>query len=133
MPAEATCLSVTIERSPDDVYAYASNPENLPKWAPGLCTSVRKLFRDWFLDTPAGEMKLRFVERNSFRVMDHYVTDSAGVEVYIPARVIPNGSGSEIVFTVFREKGMTISDYEKDLHQVQSDLKALKRILESSD
>ena len=29
-------ISVTIDRTPRDVYDYASNPMNLPKWAAGL-------------------------------------------------------------------------------------------------
>jgi hypothetical protein len=43
-------------------------------------------------------MKFRFVKRNEFGVLDHYVNPAPGVEVYVPMRVLANGSGSEVIF-----------------------------------
>jgi hypothetical protein len=39
---EVRYLSVSIEREPEAVYAFTSNPENLPQWALGL-EAIRKL------------------------------------------------------------------------------------------
>src|SRR5207247_169690 len=36
MTSESWHISERIDRSADEVYAYASNPANLPRWAPGL-------------------------------------------------------------------------------------------------
>ena len=35
-------ISVSINRSAAQVYEFASNPENLPKWAAGLSGSIKK-------------------------------------------------------------------------------------------
>jgi hypothetical protein len=35
-------VSIGINRTPDKVYAFASNPENLPQWAAGLSGSIRR-------------------------------------------------------------------------------------------
>jgi uncharacterized protein YndB with AHSA1/START domain len=35
-------ISVSIERSAAEVYEFASNPENLPKWAGGLSGSIKR-------------------------------------------------------------------------------------------
>lgn len=75
-------------------------------------------------------MKIRFVERNDFGVLDHYVTVAPGLEVYVPMRVLPNGSGSEVLFTVFRLPEMSDERFAEDAALVERDLKTLKTVLE---
>jgi len=123
-------LSVSIRCSPGKVYEFVTNPENLPKWAQGLGQSVRKQGSDWLVDTPQGSMKVRFADQNRFGVMDHTVTTPAGLEVYVPMRVLANGSGSEVIFTLFRLPDMTDEKYAEDMQLVERDLSALKAILE---
>jgi len=41
MTFKAKHISVSINRSADHVYEFASNPENLPKWAAGLSGSIQ--------------------------------------------------------------------------------------------
>ena len=122
-------LSVSINCHPDKVYEFLSNPENLPKWAHGLCKSVRKSNGDWIVDTPQGPMKVRFVERNGFGVLDHYVSPAPGIEVYVPMRVLSNRSGSEVIFTLFRLPDMSDEKYAEDVRLVEQDLRTLKGVL----
>jgi hypothetical protein len=75
-------------------------------------------------------MKFRFVERNDFGILDHYVRPPHGAEIYVPLRVIANGTGSELVFTLFRLPGMTQEEFERDAATVLQDLTSLKRVLE---
>jgi len=124
-------LTVSINCPPSKVYDFVSNPKNLPKWATGFCKSVRKSNGDWIVDTPQGPMKIRFVEKNDLGVLDHYVTPAPGVEVYVPMRVLSNGSGSEVIFTLFRSPDMSDEKYAEDIGLVERDLKTLKKILES--
>ena len=105
---------MTIERSPAEVYAFVSDPNNLPKWASGLNAAV----------------KVRFVERNAYGVLDHYVKANADPEVYMPMRVFPNGEGAEVLLTVFRQPGMTEEKFIDDTKWVRRDLEALKELLE---
>jgi hypothetical protein len=121
---------VSINCHPDKVYGFLSNPENLSKWARGLGKSVRKLNADWIVDTPQGPMKVRFIEKNNFGVLDHYVNPAPGVEVYVPMRVFANGSGSEVIFTLFRLPDMSDEKYAEDVGCVERDLTTLKTILE---
>lgn len=125
-------LSVSIRCSPGHVYVYefVTNPGNLPKWAQGLGPSVRKQGLEWMVDTPQGPMKIRFAAQNRFGVMDHYVTTPSGVEVYVPMRVFANGSGSEVIFTLFRLPDMSDEQYVEDMRLVERDLRALKDLLE---
>src|SRR3989337_1029201 len=118
---ESRTLSVTIACSPRKVYEFVSNPENLPRWAAGLGKSVRKSGAGWIVDTPQGSVKIRFAEKNDFGVLDHYVKLSSGVEVYVPMRVVPNGSGSEVIFTLFKMPDMTDEQFAKDAGMVERD------------
>ena len=126
----STNLSVSIGCHPGKVYEFVSNPENLPKWAKGLGKSVTKHGPDWIVDTPEGSMKVRFADKNKFGVLDHYVTTASGVEVYVPMRVAINGSGSEVILTLFRLPDMSGEKYAEDMKLVERDLRTLKDILE---
>ena len=62
--------------------------------------------------------------------MDHDVTLESGVTVHNPMRVVPNGEGSELVFTLIRQPGMSDGQFAKDRAAVENDLMTLKALLE---
>jgi len=124
-------LSVTIRRRPDEVYEFARNARNLPRWAAGLAQSeVRPDGDSWLADAPFGRVRVKFADRNSLGVLDHDVTLESGITVHNPMRVLPRGDASEFVFTLFRQPGMTDDDFERDRAAVAADLQTLKRLLE---
>jgi len=123
-------ISVHIDRPPDEVYAFASNPANLPKWATGLGSSIRRVNGEWIADSPMGKVKIRFAERNRFGVLDHDVILESGVSIHNPMRVVPSGNGSEVTFMLFRREGMSDEEFSADTEWVEKDLRLLKKILE---
>jgi hypothetical protein len=124
-------LSVQINRNPRDVYNFTAVPENWPRWASGLGKSLTKENGEWIAETPQGPVKVRFTERNAFGILDHYVMPKPGVEIYIPMRVIANGNGSELIFTLFRLSDMSEEQFAADANSVMRDLTALKILLEA--
>ena len=128
---ESRTLAAPIDRPLREVYDFVSRPENLSKWAAGLGTSIDLVQGEWIAATPHGSLHVRFTERNDFGVLDHYVTPEAGDEVYIPMRVIANGRGSEIHFTLFHHAGMSDEQFVTDAALVERDLATLKRLLEA--
>lgn len=124
-------ISTYIHRSPEDVYAFASNPENLPIWAAGLASSEVKKDGDvWVAEAPFGKVKIRFSDANELGVMDHDVELASGVIVHNPMRVVPNGEGSEFIFTLLRQPGMSEAQFADDAQAVAEDLRTLKEVLE---
>lgn len=124
-------ISIYIHRTPKDVYAFASNPENLPRWAVGLASS--DVIRDggaWVAEAPFGKVRIKFVEENTLGVMDHDVELDSGVVVHNPMRVVPNGDGSEFIFTLLRRPEMSDEQFEEDVRAVDKDLRTLKELLE---
>jgi len=127
---ESRTITVRIARPQPDVYDFASAPENFPRWASGLARSLKKVEGEWIADTSEGPVKVRFTERNDFGILDHHVAVRPGVDIYIPMRVIANGTGSEVSLTLFRLPDMTDEAFARDAEWVERDLRALKALLE---
>jgi hypothetical protein len=114
MGTESRHLSVHIARPVAEVYAFVSDPANLPRWASGVGTAVG----------------VTFAPQNPFGVLDHEVRTPEGETVYVPVRAIADGDGCEVVFTLRRAPGMSDADHERDAATVSGDLARLKRVIE---
>jgi hypothetical protein len=130
MASESRHLAVSIDRTAAEVYAYASNPANIPEWAPGLGSAVEQVDGTWFVQTPGGRVRLDYAAPNEHFVLDHDVTLPTGETVHNPFRVLPDGEASEVVFSLRRAPGMTDDDFDADAEAVLADLRRLKQIVE---
>src|SRR5580700_4716555 len=128
---EARTVSISIRRGWREVYDFAHRPENFPRWASGLAKSLRREGDAWVAEAPEGPVRIRLTGRNDLGVLDHHVILATGVEVYIPLRVIANGTGAEVMLTLFRLPEMTDVVFARDAEWVARDLAALKALLES--
>ena len=124
-------LSVRIARPAADVYGYAADPAHLPQWAAGLAAGVRQVDGEWVADSPMGQVVVRFVPRNDLGVLDHDVLLPDGTTTTNPVRVLPDGDGCEVVFTLRRTSGSDAAAFEADAATVTADLATLKRVLEA--
>lgn len=131
MTYDARHISQSIDRAPSVVAAFAGAPENLPRWAAGLSSGIRNEGGRWIADSPMGVVEVRFLEGSEFGVLDHDVVFPDGTVVHNPLRVLRNGDGSEVVFTLYRLPNMTDDDYERDAALVRRDLIRLRDVLES--
>jgi hypothetical protein len=131
MPSRSRFISEWINRAAADVYEYASDPANLPNWAPGLGSSVENVDGQWFVETPEGRVGVAFAPVNAYGVLDHGVTLPSGDVIYNPMRVVPDGDGCEVVFSLRRLPGMSDEDFARDAGLVQADLTRLKHVLEA--
>jgi hypothetical protein len=52
------------------------------------------------------------------------------MRVYNALRVVPNGDGCEVMFTLVRLPGMTDEQFTADADHVAKDLRALKMLME---
>jgi hypothetical protein len=124
-------LGISINLNAEDVYNFVAAPENLLRWASGLGNSIKQIEGEWVAEGPEGPVKVRFTERNDFGILDHWVIPKPGTQIYIPMRVIPNGSGCKLIFTLFRLPGMSDEKFAADAEWVMRDLTSLKNLLES--
>ena len=129
-------LTVHIARPAEAVYAFASDPRNLPRWAAGLARSeVREEGDAWIAEAPFGTVRIRFAPRNVEGVLDHDVTLESGEVVHNPMRVVPSGrvGESDFTFTLIRRPEMSDEQFDEDRRAVEADLQTLKRLLESGE
>jgi hypothetical protein len=131
MTEQSRHVSEHIDRPVDAVYDYVADPANMAEWAAGLGISLKQVDGQWFVEQADGRAGLAFAPRNDLGVLDHYVTLESGEVVYAPMRVIADGDGSEVIFTVRRRPGMTDPGFEADAGAVAADLARLKRLLEA--
>ncbi|WP_022900051.1 polyketide cyclase [Humibacter albus] len=123
-------LSQSIRRSAEAVSAFAGDPANLPQWAAGLSTGIRRDGDRWVTDSPMGEVEVEFVGPVELGVLDHDVRMPDGTVVHNPLRVLRNDEGSEVVFTLYRRPGVTDEDFAQDAELVRQDLARLRDVLE---
>jgi hypothetical protein len=129
---ESFCIQVVVARPWRDLYELIWRPETFPRWASGLAKSgLRPLDAVWWQAAgPEGPVRIRFTPHNEFGVMDHWVNPGQGAEIYVPMRVIANGPGALVEFTLFRQPGMTKEKFQADADWVARDLQALRAFAE---
>jgi hypothetical protein len=127
---ESRTVTVSVDRDWREVYDFASIPENLQRWAAGLGVRFEKSGEDWLAESPDGlAIRIRFSPPNDFGVLDHFVV-ADGREIRNAMRVVANGTGAEMMFTLLRTPDMTEDAFEADATAVARDLNALKTLLE---
>ena len=127
---EVKNVTVSIRRPPQVVYAFITNGENVPRWASGLGIKIRRVDDAWLAEGPIGKVKVRFAPPNDLGVADHDVTLETGVTVHNPLRIVPNATGSSVIFTILRRPGVSEQQFDQDAEAVEKDLTTLKTILE---
>ncbi|MBC9798547.1 SRPBCC family protein [Sinomicrobium weinanense] len=123
-------ISISINKPADEVYQFASNPENFPAWVAFIKSTTREKANIWAAKTDLGNIKIAFTPKNNLGIIDHLVTLPDGSTVNNPMRVVANGKGSEFIFTLFWMPGRTEEEFNQDAKMVESDLQDLKNILE---
>ena len=132
MMHESVHVGVFIDRTAEEVYAYITDPSNLSRWAAGLARSpLRQEDDQWVADSPLGRVVVCFVGPNELGVADHDVTLASGETVTNPMRVVANGDGCDVVFSVRRRPEMTDADFAADVDAVTRDLAALRDVMEA--
>ena len=130
MVHDSVHVSTTIERPASEVYDFIADPQHLSRWAAGLANEpVELVDGQWVVDSPLGQVVVAFAAPNDLGVVDHDVTLPSGETVTNPMRVMPNGDGCDVVFTV-RRRGMSDDELAADVDAVTRDLATLRALLE---
>jgi hypothetical protein len=85
----------------------------------------------WVADSALGRVEVVMAEPNQYGVVDHWVTLPTGETFYNPMRVIADGDGCELVFTLRRQAGVSDADFDRDAAAVTADLATVKWLLEA--
>ena len=124
----AEVIHVSILAPPGQVTAFLVDVHNWMTWAPWIRSVHRSSDRGWTLTTDAGPLALRFVEQNALGVLDHEVTLASGATTLNSMRVLPNGSGSELIMVVFQSADVSADQFARDVEAVRDDLARIKTL-----
>lgn len=132
MVHQSVHVGMSIERSADEVYAYVTDPTNLSTWAAGLAESpLHQINGEWVADSPLGRVVVSLVAQNDLGVADHDVMLPSGETVTNPMRVVANGDGCDVVFSLRRRPEMSDADFAADADAVSRDLDVLRSVMEA--
>ncbi|QIK67756.1 SRPBCC family protein [Nocardioides sp. HDW12B] len=132
MESRTRHIDVHITRPMSEVYVFAADPLNLPRWASGLAgATVERDGEQWVTESPMGRVTFAFAPRNELGVLDHDVTLPSGQVVHNPVRVIRDGDECDVVFTLRQAPGTSDEEVERDAATVAADLTTLKAVVEA--
>jgi len=120
--------SVSIDASPEHVFDFVANPENLPKWAVGFARSITREGDDWVVETASGPARIRYVTDPSLGVVDFHFCPAPGVELAAYSRVVPNGEGAEYQFLQLQPPGMSDETFAGQIEALGEELVVLRSI-----
>jgi hypothetical protein len=131
-PVRSTTKSVTIDRPPHAVYAYLADARNWPQWAVVNVLGIEPSGDPdrWMMITPRGTGELRIRADAATGLLDHDFRDPQAAWT-VPARVVPNGRGTEFLITFFQPPVMEDDEFDRQAALVDTELAMLKGILES--
>ena len=130
-PARSVTKSVAIDRPPEAVFTYLADARNWPRWAIVNVLAVEPGSEPgwWTMTTPRGTGELRIRGQAATGLLDHDFRDPQAAWT-VPARVVPNGRGAEFLMTFFQPPVLDDEEFDRQALLVDTELAALKDILE---
>src|SRR6516225_7880234 len=122
--------TISIDAAPMDVITFIADGANLPRWAIGFATSVRPHGSGWLVTTGQGEVPTTITVDDAAGTIDFRMQAAPDTDAAAYSRVVPNGEGSEFIFTQLQQPGVTDELFAQLVAAVGHELAALKAQLE---
>ena len=122
--------TVTIGAPPKEVLSFVSDGENLPRWAIGFAKSVRFGKSGWIVSTGQGEIPTVIEVDEETGTVDFHMKPNPATRTTAFARVVPNGDGTEFIFTQMQQPGVPDDVFDQLVAAVGHELAALRALLE---
>lgn len=120
--------SVSIAADPGEVLAFLADPHNLPRWAPSFARSVTERDGQLLVDTGQGDLPISLSVSQEQGTVD--VLSVANPRVGAFSRVLPNGDGSEYLFTMLFAPDADAAAVDAQMAVVDEELQAVRALCE---
>jgi len=124
----AKTLTASLPGNPREIFARISDPENLPAWHSSFCRSLRRENGLLIAESPRGPVPMRFIRDDHSLVLDLLIEVKEGIELLCAIRLLPNGDGSEIIWTLVKPEGISDSVFHEQLRWAGSALHSLRKV-----
>ncbi len=133
---ETTTVTITIDAPPDTVSADLADPSSHLEWATEFFNGVAEDQRDgtWQMNAPrmGGPVLMRIDGDTARGIIDMYLAPvGAPFGAPIPVRVVPNGDGSDVLFTLARFPNQSDEEWTEGIQSMNRELENLKARHES--
>jgi hypothetical protein len=130
-PMRSHTHTITVDAPRDDVLAFIADGTNLPRWAPNFATAVRPDGDGWIVGEGTGEIRVEIPVNHELGTTDLHLTLPGGDRRVVHLRVLPNGTGAEVLFTLFHSDSRSDDDVERQNSEVAEELRRLKVLCEA--
>lgn len=105
-------ITVTTAADRDQVFAFLARLENLPLWATGLCSELKREAGLWRGNTPGGEAYVELISDVRSGVIDLLLGSHADEMALVPFRVVARPHGCAVTCTFFQPPDWADESYE---------------------
>jgi cold-inducible RNA-binding protein len=123
----AKTLTASLPGNPQTIFAFIADSENLSSWFSSFCRSLRRENGSLLVESPRGAVPVRFVRNDHSLVLDIVVQPAEGIELTHAIRLLSNGEGAEMVWTLVKPLGLLDSVFHEQLRWAGSALNALRK------
>lgn len=106
------------------MHAYVADARNLPAWAPAIASSVRPDGEHWTITQDGSELAVAMVADAAAGTIDIVSPTDRTRGAF--ARVLPNGGGSEFLFTLLFSAEMPAAAVDDQMATVDAELRAIR-------
>lgn len=121
----AETRSLSIAASPATVHGYVADVQNLPKWAPSFAAAVRPSGEHWTVTQGGTEFDVAVLADRERGTIDLVSATDHKRGAFM--RVLPNGDGSELLFTLFFPSDAPEDAIDAQMTTVDAELAAIRR------
>ncbi len=120
--------TISVDAPPEAVLELVADPRNLPRWAPDFAETVRPDGDAWLVGTGAGETRIMVRVSREHGTVDLLGATDPDRGAF--SRVVPNGHGSEFLFTLFFGNGTDESAIARQMAIVEGELRTVRALCE---
>jgi len=121
--------TISIDATPDAVLNVVADPYRLPSWAPNFARAVRPAGDDWLIQSVGAEALITVRVSRDQGTLDLLAARDHRRGAF--SRVLPNGDGSEYIFTLFFSRGTEETAIAAQMAIVDVELQTVRSLSEN--
>lgn len=125
-------ISVSINAKPEAVWAFVSDLTNWKQFSDFGKQLEQASDTEWVAHTSQGDVRIIPKFDREHLLLDHICIIASGEEQFIPYRVVPNGSSSELIMTNQQTATVSDAEYAEQLGWMKEELENIKKIIEKN-
>lgn len=129
IPKRSETRTISIGAPPSEVFDLVSDPSAFPRWAPAFAPAIRPDGANWIVERDGSEARIAVRTSREHGTVD--ILRPEGPPTGAFTRVLPNGEGSEMLFTLFFPADAREEAVMEQMTTVEQELEAIRALCET--